>query len=56
MNDPESKTTKFFNRLYFDLGDWGMMLIFDTFSLSIKGFFGYFTLLMSDKEGKIGFS
>ena len=49
MNHHKAKTTIFFNRLHLDLGDWGMMIIFDTFLLSIKGFFGYFTLLMSDK-------
>ena len=47
MNDIEAKTTIIFNRLSFDiitLGD-DMMMIFDT----LKGFYGYFTLLMSDK-------
>ena len=42
MNDPEAKTTIIFNGLYFDLGDWGRVLIFDTYQLLIKGFLWMF--------------
>ena len=50
MSDPEAK--KQLKKLYFDLGDWGMMLIFDTFQLSIKGFLWIFhTFDVRQSEG-----